>query len=129
MTTDEPRHRDREHPAAYLGYRTTRLLETHATVAQGRTTATLVVLIASLWTLMILARPIAGWKLALVVAMIGAAAVIVAVSPLGHGIFLLRSVTRVLTAAVFGVAGAVLVELAYRAVVRPGGTGIPAPAR
>jgi cation-transporting ATPase E len=107
--------------AAYLGYRATRLFETHAGVDQGRTTATLIVLIVSLWTLMILARPITGWKLALVTTMIGSVAVIVAVQPLSHGVFLLQPTAyRIVTATALGLAGAALVELAFRAVVRDG---------
>jgi cation-transporting P-type ATPase E len=103
--------------AAYLGYRATRMIEAPATVAEGRTTATLVVLIISMWTLVILARPLAGWKLALVATMIGAVALIVAVPALGHGIFLL-DVTwlRLAVAGVVGAGGAFLVELSYRAV-------------
>jgi len=46
--------------AAYVGYRATRLLESNAGVPEGRTTATLIVLIVSLWTLLVLARPLAG---------------------------------------------------------------------
>ena len=103
--------------AAYAGYRATRLLEDGATVADARTTATLVVLIVSLWTLLILARPLAGWKLALVATMAGAVALIVAIPPLGHGIFLLHTTpARLLTAAIIGAIGAFIVELSYRAV-------------
>jgi cation-transporting ATPase E len=103
--------------AAYAGYRTTRLIEADATVADARTTATLVILIISMWTLLILARPLAGWKLALVATMIGAVALIVAIPPLGHGIFLLDTTPlRLLVAAIIGAIGAFLVELSYRAV-------------
>jgi cation-transporting ATPase E len=103
--------------AAYLGYRTTRLTEASAGVADGRTTATLVVLIVSLWTLVVLARPLAGWKLGLVALMAGSVALIVAIPPLGHGIFLLNvTPLRLLVAAVIGGCGAVVVELSYRAV-------------
>jgi cation-transporting ATPase E len=103
--------------AAYLGYRTTRLMETSATVADGRTTATLVILIVSMWTLIILARPLAGWKLALVATMIGVVALIVAVPALGHSIFLLNVTwLRLAVAGVIGAGGAFLVELSYRAV-------------
>jgi cation-transporting P-type ATPase E len=103
--------------AAYLGYRATRVMESGASVDDGRTTATLVVLIVSLWTLVILARPLAGWKLALVASMAGAVALIVAVPPLAHGIFLLDvTPLRLATAAVIGAGGAFLVELSYRAV-------------
>ena len=103
--------------AAYVGYRATRLIESDATVAEGRTTATLIVLIVSLWTLLVLARPLAGWKLALVAAMAGAVALVVAIPPLAHGVFLLDvTPLRLLVAAVIGAGGAVLVELSYRAV-------------
>jgi cation-transporting ATPase E len=105
--------------AAYAGYRVTRLLEEHSTVAQGRETATLIVLAVSLWTLLILARPLAGWKLALVASMIGTAALVVVIPPLGHRVFLLEpSPLRVLIAGCLGVAGAIVVELSYRAVAR-----------
>jgi cation-transporting P-type ATPase E len=103
--------------AAYVGYRATRLIESGATVAEGRTTATLIVLIVSLWTLLVLARPLAGWKLALVAAMAGAVALVVAIPPLAHGVFLLDvTPLRLLVAAVIGAGGAILVELSYRAV-------------
>ncbi len=103
--------------AAYVGYRATRLLESDAGVPEGRTTATLVVLIVSLWTLLVLARPLAGWKLALVAAMAGAVALVVAIPPLAHGVFLLDvTPLRLLVAGVIGAGGAVLVELSYRAV-------------
>ena len=103
--------------AAYIGYRATRLLDSGAGVAGGRTTATLVVLIISLWTLLVLARPLAGWKLALVAAMAGIVAVVLAVPALAHGVFLLDiTPLRLLIAAVIGAAGAVLVELSYQAV-------------
>jgi cation-transporting P-type ATPase E len=104
---------------AYVGYRITRVLEAGAGVDGGRSTATLVVLIVSLWTLLVLARPLAGWKLALVATMAGAVAVIVAVPVLGRSFFLLETTTqRVLVAAVIGAVGALLVELASRAVAR-----------
>ncbi len=105
--------------AAYAGYRLARVLDPHGGVAGDRTTATLVVLIVGLWTLLVLARPIKGWKLALVAVMALAAAGVVAIPPLGHGIFLLSPTPlRVGIAAAVGAAGALLVELAYRAVER-----------
>jgi cation-transporting P-type ATPase E len=110
--------------SAYVGYRITRWLYADGGVDGARTTATIVVLIVSLWTLLVLARPLKGWKLALVAAMAGAAAGIVAIPPLGHGIFLLSpDPLRVGIAAAVGVSGAILVEIAYRAVDRllPGG--------
>jgi len=103
--------------AAYLGYRATKLLDDGAGVAEARTTSTLIVLIVSLWTLLVLARPLTGWKLALVVAMAGAVALIVAIPPLGHGIFLLDvSPLRLAIAAILGAAGAFFVEITYRSI-------------
>jgi cation-transporting ATPase E len=105
--------------AAYVGYRTARWLDPGGGVAGGRTTATLVVLVVSLWTLLVLARPLKGWKLALVAVMAGVAALVVAVPALGNGIFLLSPTPlRVGVALAVGAAGAVLVELSYRAVER-----------
>jgi cation-transporting P-type ATPase E len=104
---------------AYLGYHATRVIEANDTVAGGRTTATLVVVVISLWTLVILARPLAGWKLALVAAMVAAMALTVAVPALGHGIFLLDTTPlRLLVASVLGATGAALVELSHQAVRR-----------
>jgi cation-transporting P-type ATPase E len=103
--------------SAYVGYRATRLLDPAAHVAEARTTATLIVLIVSLWTLLVLARPLTGWKLGLVLTMAAAVTVIVAVPPLAHHVFLLDlSPLRLAIAAVIGAAGAVLVEISYRAV-------------
>jgi cation-transporting ATPase E len=102
---------------AYGGYRVTRELEPAAGVAAGRTTATLVVLIISLWTLAVLARPVTGWKLALVAGMAVGVAGIIAIDPLAHGVFLLELTgERLGLAALFGAAGAVLVEVSYRAI-------------
>jgi len=103
--------------AAYLGYQTTRLADSTAGVSGGRTTATLIVLVISLWTLLVLARPLNRWKLVLVLTMAGAVAAIAAVPPLAHGVFLLDiTPLRLGMAAVIGAAGAVLVEISYRAV-------------
>jgi cation-transporting ATPase E len=105
--------------SAYIGYRLVRWLDADGDVAAGRTTATLVVLIVSLWTLLVLARPLKGWKLLLVAVMAGTAAVIVFVPALGHGIFLLEPTPlRVSIAAAIGAGGALLVELSYRAIDR-----------
>ena len=83
------------------GYAPSALLDAAAGVDGGRTTATLIVLIISLWTLLVLARPLAGWKLVLVATMAGIVAVIVAVPPLAHGVFLLDiTPLRLLIAAV-----------------------------
>ena len=110
--------------AAYVGYRLVRWLDADGDVAAGRTTATLLVLIVSLWTLLVLARPLKGWKLGLVAAMAATAALIVAVPALGHGVFLLEPTPlRVGLAAAIGAGGALLVELSYRAVERLLGRG------
>jgi cation-transporting ATPase E len=103
--------------SAFLGYQSTKMLDGGAGVAEARTTATLVVLIVSLWTLLVLARPLAGWKLGLVAAMGAAVAVIVAIPALAHGVFLLDvTPLRLATAGVIGAAGAVAVELTHRSV-------------
>ena len=102
---------------AYLGYWLTRLLDPSAGVAGGRTTATITVLIVSLWVLVVLARPLAGWKLLLVAGIAGIVAVIIAVPALATDIFLLYPTPmRVGIAAALGAAGAIMVELSYRAV-------------
>jgi cation-transporting ATPase E len=103
--------------AAYLAYWLTRLLDSTAGVAGGRTTATITVLIVSLWTVVVLSRPLAGWKLAMVASLAGVVALIVAVPALATGIFLLYPTPmRLGIAAALGAGGAVLVELSYRAV-------------
>ena len=102
---------------AYLGYWLTRLLDPSAGVAGGRTTATITVLIVSLWVLVVLARPLAGWKLLLVAGIAGIVAVIIAVPALATDIFLLYPTPmRLGIAAALGAAGAIMVELSYRAV-------------
>jgi len=68
--------------------------------------------------LLVLARPLTGWKLGLVAGMALAVAVIVAVPALGHGIFLLEvSPLRLTIASVIGAAGALLVELTHRSIL------------
>ncbi len=104
--------------SAYAGYTATILLDHGSDVAEGRTTATLTVLIISMWTLLVLARPLTGWKLMLVAGMAVAVAVIVAVPALGQGIFLLEvTPLRLTIAAVIGAAGALIVELTHRAIL------------
>ena len=106
--------------AAYAGYRVTRVLDSTAGVGGGRTAATLVVLIVSLWTLLILARPLAGWKLALVATMAAVAALAVAIPGIATGLLLLHPTPlRVLVAAIAGAAGALVVE-GYHRIARPG---------
>ena len=102
---------------AYIGYQSTRLIDHGSDVAEARTTATLIVLIVSLWTLLVLARPLAGWKLALVAGLAAAAALIVAIPALARGVFLLDvTPLRLAIAGIIGAAGAVLVELTHRSI-------------
>ena len=92
-----------------------RVFDPGATVAESRTVATVVVLIVSLWTLSILARPLRAWKVALVGAMVAIAAVVVLVPAIGQQIFLLEiSPDRLLGALVMGALGIVLVEAVHR---------------
>jgi cation-transporting ATPase E len=103
--------------AAYVGYSLIRWIDSSAGVAGGRTVATLIVLIISLWTVLVLARPLAGWKLLLVAGLAGVVVVIVLVPALATGVFLLEPTpARVALAGVVGAGGAFLVELSYRAV-------------
>ncbi len=101
--------------AAYVGYRIIRAIDSSAGVAGGRTTATVTVLIISLWVLLVLARPLAGWKLALVATMAGVVALIVFVPGLAHLFLLEPTPLRLSVAAAMGGAGAFLVEVTYRA--------------
>jgi len=65
----------------------------------------------------VLARPLAGWKLLLVAGIAGIVAVIIAVPALATDIFLLYPTPmRLGIAAALGAAGAIMVELSYRAV-------------
>jgi cation-transporting ATPase E len=110
--------------AAYGGYRITRVIDASGGVEAGRTTATLIALIVALWTLLILARPLAGWKLALVATMAGVAALAVAIPPIATGLLLLHPTPhRLLIAVIAGTAGAALVEITYRTLVR--GNSLP----
>jgi cation-transporting ATPase E len=102
---------------AYVGYEVIRTIDPSGGVDAGRTVATLIVLICSLWVLLVLARPLAGWKLLLVAAMAGIVAVIVVVPVFATDIFLLHPTPlRVAVAAVLGGAGVIAIEIAYRSV-------------
>nr|BFE51796.1 hypothetical protein GCM10017745_52230 [Saccharothrix mutabilis subsp. capreolus] len=106
--------------AAYAGDLTIRGLEPTGGRGAGQTVATVVVLIASLWTLSLLARPLNRWKLALLAGLAGVAALILAVPALGTGIFLLAvTPQRLLVGAVIGVVAGLLVEVVGRVVLRP----------
>jgi cation-transporting ATPase E len=103
--------------AAFAGYKIIRAIDSTAGVEGGRTVALLVVLICALWTLLAIARPLAGWKVAMVGAIVGVAALIVVIPAFATDVFLLHPTPqRVLVGVVTGAVGAVLVELAHRAV-------------
>jgi cation-transporting ATPase E len=106
--------------SAHAGYLGERWLEPDTGVAGARTAATLVVLVVGLWTLGILARPMAAWKIMLMTAMAGVVAVVVLVPALGQDVVLLvLTPTVLLIAAVVGVVGAALAELVDRLVGHP----------
>ncbi|GAA3458128.1 HAD-IC family P-type ATPase [Saccharothrix longispora] len=77
----------------------------------GQTVATVVVLVASLWVLSVLARPLNGWKLALLGALVGIVAVVLLVPALASGVFLLDvTPQRLLVGVAVGAVAAALVE-------------------
>jgi cation-transporting P-type ATPase E len=105
--------------AAYIGFRLIRIFDGTAGVDGGRTVATIIVLITSFWTLLVLARPLTGWKLVLVASMAGVVVAIIAIPALATGIFLLHPTPlRVLVAILIGAPAATLIEFSYRAVGR-----------
>ena len=103
--------------AGFMGYSVTRLLDPSAGVAEVRTTATFVVLVVSLWTVVILARPLSGWKLVLVSALSAVVAIVAIVPPIGKTAFLLTTteLDLVLTGTI-ALGGAFLVEVTHRLV-------------
>ncbi|MEU6153295.1 HAD-IC family P-type ATPase [Actinosynnema sp. NPDC047251] len=106
--------------AAFAGYLTIRGLEPTAGRTAAQTVATIVVAIASLWTLSLLARPFTAWKIALIAALAGAFALILAIPVLGNGIFLLDvTPQRLVVGAAIGAAAAFLVEIIGRVILRP----------
>jgi cation-transporting ATPase E len=105
--------------AAYAGYALTRSLVPEIGLAGARSTTTLVVLIIALWTLAVLARPLALWKVGLILAMAALVAFVTAVPALRADLFLLHPTSEVLLiAGVTGAAGAVLVEVVHRVTAR-----------
>jgi cation-transporting ATPase E len=102
--------------AAYAAYRIARAVDSQAGVSGGRTTAAMTVLVIALWVLLVLARPLAGWKLALVATLAGAVALIVAVPGLAHIFLLYPTPLRLAVAAIVGGIGAALVEVTFRVV-------------
>jgi cation-transporting ATPase E len=101
--------------AAYGGYAAARTFDPETGVAGARTASTVVVLIVALWTLVILARPLVAWKLALIGTMTGVVVLVLLIPALGSAIFLLEVTPRVLMTAVpLGAVAALLVELVER---------------
>ncbi|NUT48028.1 MAG: HAD-IC family P-type ATPase, partial [Saccharothrix sp.] len=110
--------------AAFAGDLAIRSLDPAGGRAAGQTTAAVVVLVASLWTLSLLARPLTGWKVALLACLTAAAVVILAVPVLATDVFLLEvTPQRLLVGLVVGAVAAALVELVWRTVARPVGGG------
>jgi cation-transporting ATPase E len=102
-------------PVAYVAYAASRGLDPGAGVAGARTTATLVVLVVALWTVGVLARPLAAWKVLLIAAMAAIAALCFAVPVLRTDLLLLElSPYTFLLGAILGAVGALLVEGVHR---------------
>jgi cation-transporting P-type ATPase E len=100
---------------AYAGYAVSRRLVPEAGVAGARTTATFVVLIVAFWTLVVLARPLHAWKVALIATLVGVTVAVIAIPALGQEIVLLQVTPQaVLTAAAIGAVGAALVDVSSR---------------
>ena len=105
---------------AYAGYALARWLDPESGIPAAQGTATLVVLVVALWTLVVLARPLTLWKVLLITAMAAVAALVAAVPALGPDFVLLDPTPLGLAVGVAtGVAGAALVEVADRLAGRP----------
>ena len=103
--------------ATFGGYAATRWLDPGGGVAAARTTATVVVLVIALWTLVVLARPLTAGKAALLAGMAGLAALAVALPGFREDVLLLQpTAPALLLAAGLGAGGALLVEVAARSV-------------
>jgi cation-transporting ATPase E len=83
--------------SAYLAYWLDRLFETQASVAHGRSAATIVVLTVSLWVVFVLARPLRRRDWSLLIVIVTLVTIILAVPMFGHA-FLFTA-----TPAVFGI--------------------------
>ena len=104
---------------AYAGYALARELGPGGDLLAARSTTTVVVLVVALWTLAVLARPLALWKVGLLLAMAALVALVTAVPALGAQVFLLHpSVDLLLLGLGVGAVGAVLVEVVYRGTAR-----------
>ena len=109
--------------AAYAGYAAARWLDPASGIPGAQGTATLVVLVVALWTLVVLARPLTLWKVLLIAAMGAIAAAVAAVPALGPGFVLLDPTPLALAVGGgCGAVGAVLVEFADRLAGRPEAT-------
>ena len=114
----------------YVGYEVIRRVEPAAGAIAARTVVTLVILVASLWVLTIMARPLAGWKLLLVGAMVALVVIVILVPALSGGIFLMEPTPqRVLIAVIIGAVCAVAIELATRGVAMVARGAEPATAK
>ena len=114
----------------YVGYEVIRRVEPAAGAIASRTVVTLVILVASLWVLTIMARPLAGWKLLLVGAMVALVVVVILVPALSGGIFLMEPTPqRVLIAVIIGGVCAVAIELTTRGVAMVARGAEPATAK
>jgi len=83
---------------------------------EARTTTTLVLTAVGLWVLVILARPFTWWKAALVGAMVGAIALILAIEPLRDFYALELPAWRVIgEAALIATAAILVLEVGWRA--------------
>ncbi|PSL56131.1 cation-transporting ATPase E [Saccharothrix carnea] len=101
--------------AAFGGDLAIRALDTGGGRVAGQTVATVVVLVASLWTLSLLARPLTGWKVALLAGLATTAAVILTVPVLATDVFLLEvTPQRLLVGLTVGAVAAGSVELVGR---------------
>ncbi|MEU5697145.1 HAD-IC family P-type ATPase [Actinosynnema sp. NPDC020468] len=106
--------------AAFAGDMVVRGLEPDAGPRAGQTVATVVVVVASLWTLSLLARPFDRWKTALLVGLAGVVALVLAVPLVAEKVFLLAvTPQRLLVGVLVGLVAGVLVELVGRVVLRP----------
>jgi cation-transporting ATPase E len=100
---------------AFAGYRLVRVVDPGASVAEARTVTTIVVLVVSLWTLSILARPLRAWKVALLAAMVLLGSTAVLVPPIARRVFLLEVTPyRLLGALAMAAVGIALVEIVHR---------------
>jgi cation-transporting ATPase E len=107
--------------AAYAGYAVTRAVQPESGLDGARTATALVVLVVALWTLLVLARPLAAWKVGIVTAMAAAAGVVMAVPALATTVLRFDVTPEVLLiAGGVGILGALLVELVHRVTRRSG---------